>query len=118
MKTLVSFVLLLICCQVAIAQHEIRIDQSWADNSRMPFVPRPTGLALNVDNDHVRFIREEISRVLDLDLRFFTGWEPAGEGHVTVITPPEIILLSPEVKQEEVDEIARRFRIQEADLSI
>lgn len=86
------------------------------------FIPRAGALAMNVSYLGVPQVREVIAQALGLKLVFFNAWNPAGEAHVTVITPPEAeILLAGKgryMSLKRINEIALENKIQRSDLNI
>lgn len=77
----------------------------------------PYTLAINLPNEPYQLLFLEIQKALGLKLKRFTGWNPAGESHLTVVTPPEFeMTLSRHLSAEEIDTIACDLRIQEADI--
>lgn len=122
MRALITAIFLLACVAPAKASPiPLLLDQRGHAVHGMPFIPRHSpgyALALNVPYAPVKALREALNAVLGTELRFFTGWDPAGEAHVTVITPPEWEILSTRLCADEVDAIALMYGIQRADLRI
>jgi len=120
MKTLIiTFALLL--STAACAQTTLRMDPETGNAGSMAFETHtnPYTLALNTPLPPIIFLRSQIASELSLTLNFFTGWNPAGEAHVTVITPPEFInVLSAKLTEEDINRIASEYNIQGADLKI
>ena len=90
-----------------------------AETSGLPFIERESALALNVNYSGVEKLRREISKHIRKPLKFFTGWSPSGEAHVTTITPPEFqTQLSPYLDQKRINQLAEKLQIQTSDLEI
>lgn len=79
----------------------------------------PFTLAIDLPNGPVIALRETLKVELGLELKFFTGWNAAGEAHITVISPPEFIdVLSKHLSEDEINSIARNFKIQSGGVQI
>ena len=96
----------------------LTLDSSVTNGNSMSFETHrePYTLALNLPYEPILKLRNEIAELLDLNLKFFTGWHAEGEAHVTIISPPEINILSKHLAMEEIDQIAREHEIQNSDL--
>lgn len=117
MKTL-FFAAFLAFSNIAFAT-ELTISSAITDNSKMPFIERSSALALNVEYDDIKKLRAEISKALNLKLKFFDKWNHLGEAHVTTITPPEFTnQLVPYVTQEQINKIAEGLNIQASDVKV
>tara|TARA_B100000749_G_scaffold280771_1_gene278526 strand:- start:7097 stop:7777 length:681 start_codon:yes stop_codon:yes gene_type:complete len=76
-------------------------------------------LALNVQYEPVKALRPIIEETIGRDLKFLTAWNPEGEAHVTVITPPEYVFtLRHHISMERIHEIAREYEIQKSDIQV
>lgn len=82
-------------------------------------------LAMNVQYGPIRELRDAISMEIGYELDFFRAWNPAGEAHVTVITPVEYfdVLRGPDaanpfVSMQDIARIAGDSGIQGSDLAI
>lgn len=91
----------------------------------MPFLshtglePFDNALALNVTYERVKYLRPKIERATGRKLKIFQGWNPEGEAHVTVITPPEFAnILSRFLTMKDIEIIAQSEDIQKADLTV
>ncbi len=82
------------------------------DVHKQPFLRHDDFLALNVPFEPVRKLRKRLEKSTGLKLL------SRGEAHVTVITPPEFAILKNHLRMQEIEEIALREKIQEADLEI
>ncbi|MFZ3229021.1 MAG: hypothetical protein WA160_02360 [Pseudobdellovibrio sp.] len=94
-------------------------------NRQLPFEPHQgsgpfdTTLAMNIQYEPVKIIRENLVQALKVNLHFFDGWEKNGEAHVTVITPPEYSnVIKKFVSIERMEQIAADMGIQDSDISI
>jgi 2'-5' RNA ligase len=98
----------------------VTISSKMTQNKGMPFFERSGALALNVEYQDVKNLRADISKTLNFSLKFFDKWDPQGEGHVTVITPPEFTKqLAPYlVSEEDINRIADDFDIQSSTLKL
>ncbi|MCK6598149.1 MAG: hypothetical protein L6Q37_07275 [Bdellovibrionaceae bacterium] len=93
-------------------------------SNRIPFIPH-TGqsafdnvLAMNIPYQPVAEVRHQLSDLLRYNLNFFKGWNPQGEAHITVITPPEYAIVGRYISIQKINEIALRNNIQHSDLQI
>ena len=121
MKTLVITFGLLALSLSACAQTTLRLVADPTRADQLPFETHtaPYTLALNTPLAPIVSLREQIGKAVGLELQFFGGWSPAGEAHVTVITPPEFInVLSKRLTDVEINRIAQDLRIQDADLKV
>lgn len=78
-------------------------------------------LALNIPYEPIKAMRPQIEKVIERPLKFLKSWNPLGEAHVTVITPPEffMVLGKPNMlTMDDIDSIARANKIQNADLIV
>lgn len=76
-------------------------------------------LAMNMPYQPIARVRQQLSKILNQQLSAFKGWNPKGEAHVTVITPPEYAnTISPYVSMEKINEIAVEYRIQDSDMKV
>lgn len=81
--------------------------------------PFDNALALNVAYEPVEDLRKQIVTALNVKLENFRGWNPAGEAHVTVVTPPEYFnVLRKFLTMKDIEQIAQAHKIQESDLLI
>lgn len=125
MKALLAVFILSITATASQASVNLPLDESILSNEEMPFASRrgvgrfDTTLAMNVQYQPVKTVRAELSKILGYDLKFFTLWEPAGEAHVTVITPVEYFdIIKKYVSIDRIEAIAQEMKIQESDLTI
>ncbi|MCW8450803.1 2'-5' RNA ligase family protein [Legionella quinlivanii] len=107
------------------AAEQISLSKTIYVNSSLPFEshqgagPFDTAIAMNIQYQPVKTIREELSSYLQYPLRFFTGWNEDGEAHITVITPPEYSdIIKKFVSIERMEEIALQNTIQASDLKV
>ena len=88
----------------------------------LPFIERSNALSLNIQYEAILELRESIHTELSLrtPLNYFTGWNPNGEAHVTVITPPELVILTRDttLTLENINQIALSNDIQSSDLMV
>jgi hypothetical protein len=99
------------------AQVRLDLSNTFQDATAMPFEVHDNALAMNIEYKQLPNIRSKISEKVDSELKFFTGWSERGEGHITVITPPEFInVLSKYISIEDMNQIAKRNHIQKSDL--
>jgi 2'-5' RNA ligase len=82
------------------------------------FKKRVDALAVNISNHDILYARALIGQILSLKLDYFKGWSQFGESHITVITPPEMKVLNEHVSQTEINNIARRNKIQSSDINL
>ena len=130
-KIITSLLLLCFSGQSANAQsedsprEEILVSSSILENSGLPFYSHrgngrfDTALAMNVDYGPLLSVRAQLNELLDFQLKFFVGWDPEGEAHVTTITPVEYYdVLKPHLSIERIEKIALENNIQGSDLKI
>lgn len=103
----------------------IPISKKVYSNSTLPFdshrgnAPFETALAMNIQYGPIKLIRDALSHSLKYQLNFFTGWNKAGEAHVTVITPPEFdTIIGKFVSIDRIEQIALSNDIQSSDFTI
>ncbi len=78
-----------------------------------------TTLSMNVPYQPVKLLREELSKAIGLELKFFNLWDPEGEAHITVVTPVEYYdIIKPYVPIDRMEAIANELAIQKADFSV
>ena len=127
MKNFILTLLLSFCHFSALAESptDLFVGTEIYSNSSLKFISHngpgkfDNALAFNVSYDPVRLLRKPIEEVIGRKLKFLTTWDSKGEAHVTVITPPEYSeALSKVLSMEEIDEIARKERIQFSDLKV
>lgn len=103
---------------------KIVVSKSILNNRNLQFIPRENALAMNIEYTPVFKLREEIKNAAGMSkpLAFLTAWEPNGEAHITVITPPEAAKIFAEnekhISKARIDEIAKEYKIQHSDLKI
>lgn len=109
---------------LAIGRTHLEVPAALATNN-LPFLkhtgpgPFDNALALNVQYEPIIELRKAIETALSKKLVFFTGWDPKGEAHVTVITPPEFAqVLGKVMTMDQIHQIATANNIQSADLTI
>lgn len=115
----------LLFSSISFAVEYLPLSESFFHNEHMTFMPHQgegpfdTTLAMNVQNAPVKAIRDNLSEILNYDLQFFKLWNPNGEAHITVITPPEYFTVIKQfVSIERIEQIALRMHIQYSDLTI
>jgi Swiss Army Knife, 2H phosphoesterase domain len=93
------------------------------DNSKMSFFPHigegrfGSALAMSVSYEPIVKIRGIVERSIGRSLDFYKGWNANGEAHVTTVTPVEYYdVLRPHLSMEEINGIAQKMNIQDADL--
>lgn len=97
---------------------ELRLLPEYRQSSSMPFLPHraPYTLAVNLPNQPFADLTDQLRAALKLDLNRFTGWNPQGESHLTVITPPDFEILSKHLTGDDIDRVAADLKLQEADI--
>ncbi len=92
---------------------------------KMPFLSHTgsgafdNALALNFPYEPIKALRKPIEVAIGRSLEFFKSWDPLGEAHVTVITPPEISnVLSKHLTMNEIEAIAVSNKIQQSDVLV
>lgn len=115
----------LLFSSISFAIEYLPLSESVFHNEHMTFMPHrgegplDTTLAMNVQYAPVKTIRDNLSEILNYDLQFFKLWNPNGEAHITVITPPEYFTVIKQfVSIERIEQIALRMHIQYSDLTI
>ncbi|MFC1745808.1 hypothetical protein ACFL35_17580, partial [Candidatus Riflebacteria bacterium] len=100
--------------------HKITLDSSVFNGNSVPFLPfrepGPFGRALlmNIPFKPVNKVFKQIKKSLG-----FTNFSNRGEAHITVITPIEYFkVLYPRVTINEIDILARRYKIQKSSFTI
>lgn len=103
----------------------IPLSKSILNNANLPFYSHTgpgefdTALAMNVHHEPVSRLRNYIESRIGVPLKFFKLWNPNGEAHVTVITPPEYSkALKNHVSIEEMEHISAQHHLQASDLKI
>lgn len=91
---------------------ELVISKKVLDVHKEPFCRHEDYLALTVPYEPVRKLHRRLEKL--------TGFKlfNRGEAHVTVITPSEYEILKETISMEELEDIALREKIQEADLEL
>jgi hypothetical protein len=105
---------------------KVFVPRGMGDHAELPFHSHSgsqwyeNALAMNIEYPPIQRLRALIEeRIGAPQLNFFTGWNPEGEAHITVITPVEFsFILQPYISIQEVDEIARSMNIQSADIEV
>ncbi len=92
---------------------------------RMSFIshtgpgPFDNALALNIPYGPIEAMRLPIERVIERPLDYLKIWDPRGEAHVTIITPPEFSnVLSKHLTMKDIESVAIEYKIQSADLIV
>lgn len=76
-------------------------------------------LAMNTGYKPIQEMRPVIEKVIGRPLSFLKSWDANGEAHITTITPPEYHqVLSAKLSMNEIDAIAKRFKIQQSDIKV
>ena len=76
-------------------------------------------LALSIPYGAIVTLRKKIEKQIGKKLDYFKGWNPAGEAHVTTISPPEFVnVLRHGISMKRINEIAREQKIQKADVKL
>ena len=73
---------------------------------------------MTIDNAPIHSLRVQLEEELKIKLDFFKGWNPQGEAHITVITPPEFEKIKHKLSMSEINAIAERYEIQNSRLMI
>ncbi|RAP36174.1 hypothetical protein B1207_08450 [Legionella quinlivanii] len=122
---IISIGVLLLASMSDYAAEQISLSKNIYVNGSLPFEshrgsgPFDTAIAMNIQYQPIKSIREELSSYLQYSLRFFTGWNEDGEAHITVITPPEYSeVIKKFVSIERIEEIAIENSIQNSDVKI
>ncbi len=100
----------------------------------VPFISRYTGegdwngtLAMNINYQPIVLLRNQLEKLPYKwgPLKFFKGWDPKGEAHITTITPVEYqnCMWSEKrglnfIHMNEINQIAQKLKIQNSDLVI
>lgn len=121
----IMLIVLLLASMSSYAIEQIPLSKSIYVNDNLPFEshqgsgPFDTAIAMNIQYQPVKSIREMLSTYLQYPLRFFRDWNKDGEAHITVITPPEYTdVIKKFVSIERIEEIALQNTIQNSDLKI
>jgi len=78
-----------------------------------------SALAMSIQNNPIKSLREQIEIALKIKLDYFKQWNPNGEAHVTVVTPVEFFhVLKSKLSMIEIDAIADKYDIQNSRLMI
>lgn len=76
-------------------------------------------VALDVNYEPILELRKQLTQTLGRDLKFFQGWKPEGEAHVTTITPVEFRdHLSERLSMKDIAKVITRHRVKNIDLEI
>lgn len=76
-------------------------------------------LAMNIGYAQIKSLRAQIEAALNIKLDYFTGWNPNGEAHVTVVLPNEFHkVLKAELSMKQIEDTIARYDIQTARISI
>lgn len=121
MKTVVLLVLTFVHLAMAAEPKTLTLNAQILNAPSRLFKPHtgPFTLAIDLPYAPLLALRESLQTELGIQLDYFKGWDPAGEAHITVITPPEFInILSKHLTEEEINGIARAQKIQEADVAV
>ena len=97
---------------------ELKISTDIYHNQDELFLTHDIALAMNVQYGPIKSLRTQLESALGTKLDYFKGWNPEGEAHVTVITPPEFEILKSKLSMKEINAIADRYDIQMARLMI
>lgn len=74
-------------------------------------------LAMNINYQPIKKLREDLEKTLDLKLDFLRAWNKLGEAHITVITPVEYAnVLKPFISMDEIKDIAQSNFIQYSEI--
>jgi 2'-5' RNA ligase len=94
-------------------------------NQDLPFIPHhgpgrfDSALVMNVRYAPISQLRSQMEKVLGNKMDFLKLWDPAGEAHVTILTPLEYHdVLRSHLPVERIEEMARQERLQEAVLKV
>lgn len=105
---------------------DLFLPKSIKNNSNQTFYSRQfpgeygTTLSYNVDYAPIISLRSEIEKHLGIKLKFFTGWNPFGEAHVTILSPKDeyFLVLKDKLPIDAIEKMALDLNIQNAKLEI
>ena len=101
--------------EIIININKSRIEQT---NTNI-FKTHKEALAMNITHSEIVSARMQIESALNLKLDYFKGWKPIlGESHITVITPPEFNRIQKYISMSQINNIARREKIQRSDIKM
>lgn len=125
MKHLILSLLILISSSITQAAITLPLDKAVLNSQKMSFISHrgegrfDTTLAMNLQYAPVKTLRDELTKALGYDLKFFTLWEPTGEAHITVLTPLEYFdKIKPFVSIDRIEDIAQEMNIQNSEFDI
>lgn len=115
----------------AITSTTVHLDRTVAQARTLPHVVAQgpgafdNALAMNIPYAPIVGLRRQLQEALGRPLNFFTGWNPSGEAHVTVLTPIEYQKMAqampsgrPPLAMAQIGEVAAAEGIQHADLAL
>lgn len=97
---------------------ELKLSTDIYHQAEEVFHSRDIALAMNITYVPIKDLRSQLEGLLGIKLDYFKGWDPAGEAHITVITPPEFEILKTKFSMKELEAIADRYDIQRSRLMI
>jgi 2'-5' RNA ligase len=110
---------LLFISNVVLSQtKEIKLSSDIYHHQNEPFLAHDIALAMNITYSPIRKLRSQLESALNIRLDYFKGWNPEGEAHITIITPPEFEVLKSKLSMQEMNAIAGRYDIQLSRLMI
>lgn len=123
----IGLILVILSSQLAFGQAtlELPISTKAIDSSSLAFLPHQgkgpfdTSLAMDISYGPIQEARGAIEKHLKIKLDYFKGWDPKGEAHITVITPPEYYeVLRHKISMTDIEAIAKKANIQGSDVQI
>jgi hypothetical protein len=125
MKTLVLAFLSILAFSNSAISADLVVSRSITDGSREPFLLHKgdgrfdSTLAMNLPYVPALSLRRQLDAKRGSTLKFFAGWNPVGEAHVTTITPVEYFdVLKPYLSMSRIEQIAIKNSIQNSDVEI
>lgn len=115
------FILSLVCLLTSLilhAQVELKLSRTIYDADQEVFHAHENALALSVPYLPVEKLRLQMETFLGKKLEHFTEWNPRGEAHVTVVTPPEFEVLKSKLTMKEITKIADQYDIQASRINL
>jgi hypothetical protein len=112
------FLILFLSLSNAFAAYPLILDDSIIQNKNMYFATHTNALALGVEYKQIKTLRYQVSLFTDTKLTFFKGWSSTGEAHVTFISPPEAKILLKHLTLDQMNKIALKNDILNADLQV
>jgi 2'-5' RNA ligase len=101
------------------SDNKLFLDPVVQNGRLVPFQTHANALAINIPYQPVADLRQQLERHLEKNLDNFKSWNPQGEAHITVVTPPEFeSVLSKKLSMDEINAIAMHENIQTSDVNV